>query len=206
MRSRQLTPTLLQLTRLRFVNAYLVREGDGFTLVDTTVPRGADALLDAAADAGAADPADRSHARARGPRRLARRAPRAARRQRRGLDARGRRAHPCGRGGRGGEAAGILADAEDRARRATPGRRPGREPGGDRGAGAHIGGAAVTSHFTLPFPRATMANWNKELNLGSARELRVLEPTLLAVGDGPAVRDPHDATVRAIERAHRALC
>src|SRR3954451_21511023 len=53
MRVRQLTPTLIQLTRLRFVNAFLVREDDGFTLVDTTVARGGDALLDAARDAGA---------------------------------------------------------------------------------------------------------------------------------------------------------
>jgi len=39
MRARQLTPTVVQLTRLRFVNAFLVREDDGFTLVDTTLPR-----------------------------------------------------------------------------------------------------------------------------------------------------------------------
>jgi glyoxylase-like metal-dependent hydrolase (beta-lactamase superfamily II) len=53
MRARQLTPNVVQLTRLRFVNAYLVREDDGFTLVDTTVPRGAGKLLDAAKEAGA---------------------------------------------------------------------------------------------------------------------------------------------------------
>ena len=43
MRVRQLTPNLIQLTRLRFVNEFLVREDDGFTLVDTTVARGGDA-------------------------------------------------------------------------------------------------------------------------------------------------------------------
>ena len=32
-------PNLLQLTRLGMVNAYLVREDDGFTLVDTGLPR-----------------------------------------------------------------------------------------------------------------------------------------------------------------------
>src|SRR5690349_8996872 len=53
MRVRQLTPNLIQLTRLRFVNAYLVREDDGFTLVDTTVARSGGAILDAAAEAGA---------------------------------------------------------------------------------------------------------------------------------------------------------
>src|SRR6478735_5127804 len=53
MRSRELTPNLIQLTRLHFVNVYLLREDDGFTLVDTTLGRGADALLAAARDAGA---------------------------------------------------------------------------------------------------------------------------------------------------------
>ena len=37
MKTTTLTPTLTQLTRLRFVNAFLVREDDGFTLVDTTM-------------------------------------------------------------------------------------------------------------------------------------------------------------------------
>ena len=54
MRVRQLTPNLIQLTRLRFVNEFLVREDDGFTLVDTTVARGGDALLAAARNAGSA--------------------------------------------------------------------------------------------------------------------------------------------------------
>jgi hypothetical protein len=51
-----------------------------------------------------------------------------------------------------------------------------------------------------------MATWDKELNLDSARSLRKLEPSLLAVGHGHALRDPEDATVDAIGRAHRALC
>ncbi len=68
-----------------------------------------------------------------------------------------------------------------------------------------LGGTAVASHFTLPFPLAAMATWDKELNLESARTLRALEPQLLAVGHGPALPDPADATTRAIERAHRAL-
>ena len=37
MRVRQITGHLIQLTRLHFVNAYLVREDDAFTLVDTLV-------------------------------------------------------------------------------------------------------------------------------------------------------------------------
>ncbi|MGI8863878.1 MAG: hypothetical protein ACR2JH_05675 [Solirubrobacteraceae bacterium] len=37
MRTTSVPDNLIQLTRVRFVNAYLVREDDGFTLVDTTV-------------------------------------------------------------------------------------------------------------------------------------------------------------------------
>src|SRR5262249_8714566 len=52
MKTTELSPTLIQLTRFRFVNAYLVREDDGFTLVDTTLGGAADGLLAAAAQAG----------------------------------------------------------------------------------------------------------------------------------------------------------
>ena len=54
MRTTQITPNLIQLTRLHFVNAYLVREDDGFTLVDTTTGGAAEALIAAAARAGGA--------------------------------------------------------------------------------------------------------------------------------------------------------
>ena len=36
MKTTPVTANLTQLTRLHFVNAFLVREDDGFTLVDTT--------------------------------------------------------------------------------------------------------------------------------------------------------------------------
>ncbi|MBV8952824.1 MAG: MBL fold metallo-hydrolase, partial [Solirubrobacterales bacterium] len=52
MRTTQLNGNLIQLTRLRLVNAYLVREEDGFTLVDTTIPGAAADLITAAASAG----------------------------------------------------------------------------------------------------------------------------------------------------------
>ncbi len=41
MKTTPVTDNLIQLTRLRFVNAFLVREEDGFTLVDTTLGGGA---------------------------------------------------------------------------------------------------------------------------------------------------------------------
>jgi glyoxylase-like metal-dependent hydrolase (beta-lactamase superfamily II) len=61
----------------------------------------------------------------------------------------------------------------------------------------------VSSHFTLPFPLAAMATWDKALDLESARSLRSLEPSLLAVGHGPAVSDPASAMDGAIARATR---
>src|SRR5947209_17458959 len=52
MNSRTLNQNLIQLTRFRFVNAYLVREDDGFTLVDSTLGGAADDLIAAAKAAG----------------------------------------------------------------------------------------------------------------------------------------------------------
>src|SRR4051795_7131269 len=51
-KTQTLTPNLVQLTRFHFVNAFLVREDDGLTLVDTTTGGAADALIAAAREAG----------------------------------------------------------------------------------------------------------------------------------------------------------
>jgi glyoxylase-like metal-dependent hydrolase (beta-lactamase superfamily II) len=52
MKNTQLTQNLMQLTKLGMMNAYLVREEDGLTLVDTTMSA-ADALIAAAEQLGA---------------------------------------------------------------------------------------------------------------------------------------------------------
>ena len=53
MKTTRHTPHLVRLTRLGAVNAYLVVEDDGLTLVDTMIPRSQDAILAAARDLGA---------------------------------------------------------------------------------------------------------------------------------------------------------
>jgi glyoxylase-like metal-dependent hydrolase (beta-lactamase superfamily II) len=228
MHVRQITPNLIQLTRLRFVNAFLVREDDGFTLVDTTVARSGDALIEAAEEAGApirrialthghgdhVGSLDELHGRLDGHVQVA--MPK--------LDARihaGENVVDDKLPGSWPELEtnpDVLLEPGDRvgnlevieARGHTPGHvafldtRDGTLIAGD--VLTTLGGVAVSSHFTLPFPIASMATWDKELNLEAARRLRALEPQLLATGHGPALRDPGKATVRAIERAHRALC
>ncbi|MBV8220137.1 MAG: MBL fold metallo-hydrolase [Solirubrobacterales bacterium] len=48
----RINQNLIQVSRFRLVNAFLVREDDGFTLVDTTVGGGADTLIEAARTGG----------------------------------------------------------------------------------------------------------------------------------------------------------
>jgi glyoxylase-like metal-dependent hydrolase (beta-lactamase superfamily II) len=50
----RVTPNAHQFIRLSFVNCYLVREADGFTLVDTGLPGTADDILSVARSVGAA--------------------------------------------------------------------------------------------------------------------------------------------------------
>ena len=210
MRVRQLTANLIQLTRLHFVNAYLVREDDGFTLVDTMVARSGDAVL-AAADGGRrADPAHRGHSRSRRPRRLARRATRATRRRGAGLDARARRPHPRRREGRGGQAPGLLAGGGDATRRVARARRSRRQPRGDRGARPHARPRRLPRHArparcspgtcsrpsAEPPCRATSRSrsrsprWRpgtRSATSSRPARSRALEPQRLAVGHGPVL-------------------
>lgn len=53
MKTTKVSANAYQLTRLGFVNCYLVRETDGFTLVDTGLPGAADTIIEAARSAGA---------------------------------------------------------------------------------------------------------------------------------------------------------
>jgi glyoxylase-like metal-dependent hydrolase (beta-lactamase superfamily II) len=67
------------------------------------------------------------------------------------------------------------------------------------------GGIAVSGVLRPLFPFPAMATWNKPAALASATALRALEPSLLAVGHGTALREPAAAMDRAIEAARRAF-
>jgi glyoxylase-like metal-dependent hydrolase (beta-lactamase superfamily II) len=226
MRTTALSPTLTQINRFRFVNAYLVREDDGFTLVDTTVGGAAEEFVKLAADLGGEI------------RRIAL--------------THGHGDHVGSLDslkGRLGDAAEVLMpelDAQIHAGEKFAGEKlpgawpklktapdtrlkagdrvgslevvdsPGHTPGHvsfldtrDRTLIAGdvfttIGGVAVTNHFYVRFPFAAMATWDKAKDLESARSLRALDPAVLVVGHGAAVRDPSAAMDEAITRSQRS--
>jgi glyoxylase-like metal-dependent hydrolase (beta-lactamase superfamily II) len=227
MKTTNVTENLIQLTRARFVNAYLVREDDGFTLVDTAIGGTADSLIEAAR---AADGEIRRIALTHG----------------HGdhvgsLDALKSKL--------GGDVEVLLGDLDARIHagekvsdrkltgswpkletvpdvRLTGGERigsleviptPGHSPGHvgfrDTRDNSFIAGdtftsygrVAVTNHFYWRFPLAAMATFDKAQDLESARAVRALEPTLLVVGHGPAAKDPTAAIDEAITRAAASL-
>jgi len=217
------TPNLTQLTRLRFVNAYFVREDDGLTLVDTTTGGAADALIEAARQAGG--PIRRialTHGHGDHVGSLD------ALKDRLGddievvmpeLDARihaGERVVDGKLPGSWPKLAtvpDVRLAAGDRVGSlevvASPGHSPGHVAFLDTRDRSLIAGDAFTSYgrVTIPtflyprFPLAAMATWDKGKAVESARALRALDPSLLVVGHGPATRDPAAAMDAAIARA-----
>ena len=216
-----------QVTRLRFVNAYLVTEDDGLTLIDTALPRSAKQILAAAEEQGA--PIRRivlTHAHGDHVGSLdelagqldgvevviSKREERLLRKDR-SLDPGepqeklrgsypGREARPT-RTVSAGEAIGSLEVV------ASPGHTPGHISLLDRRDGtlftgdaySSLGGVAVPAKMNPRFPLVWMATWHRPTALESARALRRLEPQRLAPGHGRVVEQPLDAMDAAIARA-----
>jgi glyoxylase-like metal-dependent hydrolase (beta-lactamase superfamily II) len=224
MQTTPVNDNIIQLTRLHFVNAYLVREDDGFTLIDTTVGGGADGLIEAARSAGAEikrivlTHGHSDHVGSLDP--LKQRLGDNAEVYLGELDARIHAGEKVVEGKLPGAWPKKIATAPDV--RLVGGERigslevvasPGHTPGhmafldtrdqtlivGD--VFTAYGRVAVTTHFYWRFPLAYPATWDRPTDVESARKLRALDPRLLLVGHGPATSNPGAAMEAAIERA-----
>src|SRR5216683_1887226 len=67
------------------------------------------------------------------------------------------------------------------------------------------GGVAVSGTFEWLFPLPALATWHKGLALESARKLLALQPSLLAVGHGRVLSNPQPAMQRAIRVMEQSL-
>jgi glyoxylase-like metal-dependent hydrolase (beta-lactamase superfamily II) len=218
----------IRISRFGFVNAYLVEEEDGFTLVDTTIPRSAKAILAAARDAGA--PIVRiALTHAHGDHigsldALAEALPGVevliSSRDTRLLLAKDKSMDPGEpdaklRGSYPGaktvptrtlEAGDHIGSLEVLA---APGHTPGHVAFFDHRDGtllcgdayATLGGVATSSKPNPRFPLPALATWHRPTALASARALRDLDPARLAPGHGRIVESPGAAMERAIAAA-----
>jgi len=229
MRTITVSDNVTQITRLRAMNAYLVREQDGLTLIDTMAGGSAKQII-AAAQALQAPikrialthchsdhigSLDDLHAQLPDAEVLVP-----------GRDARisaGDRSLLPGEGDRrikggwpkvaskpdalleGGETVGSLRAL------ASPGHTPGHiaffhtQDGtlicGD--AFQTLGGVTVAGQPNWRFPLVKLATWDPERALQSAKELRALAPSALAPGHGRPVRDPTEEMDAAIAKGRR---
>lgn len=216
-----------RITLWRFVNAYLVRESDGLTLIDTTMAQGASKILAAAEKLEA--PIRRialTHAHgdhiggldrlkaalpdaeviisARDARLLAKDMtmdPGEPTSKLRG-DFRGAKTKPT-RTVNDGEYVGSLRVV------ANPGHTPGHVAFLDErdqtlfcgDTFSTLGGVATSARMNPRFPLIIMGTWDRPMVVESARALRALEPARLAPGHGRIVESPAGAMDAAIARA-----
>jgi len=216
-----------RVSRFGLVNAYLVREDDGITVIDTMLPGSHKAIL-AAAEAFAGGPIMRiALTHAHGDHvgaldKLAQALPDAevliSARDARLLD-KDKSLDPDEpqtkiRGGIPGTKTKPTAHIApgDRVGSLEVVAAPGHTPGhvafrdtrddtlfcGD--AFTTLNGVATTAQFNPRFPLAAMATWNGPVELETAKALRALDPPRLAPGHGKVVENPGAAMERAIAK------
>jgi glyoxylase-like metal-dependent hydrolase (beta-lactamase superfamily II) len=220
-------PNTTRISRFGFVNAYLVQEDDGLTLIDAMLPRSTKAILAAAQAAGspivriALTHAHSDHIGSLDA--LAAELPDAeviiSTRDARFL-AKDMTLDPDEpqvklRGGYPGAATRPTRTVEPGERIgsleviASPGHTPGHVSFFDHRDGTLItgdaystlGGVETTAHTNWRFPLPAMGTWHRPTELQSARRLRQLDPARLAPGHGRIVENPGRAMDAAIARA-----
>ena len=220
-------PEVTRINLWGLVNAYLVREPDGLTLIDTTLPQGAKRILAAAKDLGAPirrialthahgdhiGALDRLHAEL--PEAEVIISTRDAR-----LLAKDRTLDPGEpqiklRGGYPGaetRPTRTVADGEMVGSLrviANPGHTPGHVAFLDErdrtlfcgDTLSTLGGMATSARLNPRFPLIFMGTWSRPMVLDSARALRALDPARLAPGHGRIVERPAAEMDAAIARA-----
>ncbi len=228
MRVTQESGNLFRLTRFGMINCFLVREADGFTLVDAGLRGSAGSILDAASRLGA--PVRRivlTHAHidhigsldslmAALPTAEFYMGKREARLLAKDLSL---------EAGENGKALLGFTGAKSRPSRllvegdrvgslqamASPGHTPGHTAYLDLRDNALIAGDAFTTQtgvvvagvFKALFPFPVIFSWNAVLSAKSAAKLRGLNPEILAVGHGPSIPSPARQMDAALEEAFR---
>ena len=226
MRITKETSTLFRLTRFSMFNCFLVREDDGFTLVDTNLPGSASGILRAAENLGTpirrillthahfdhvgsldsvlqSTPGIELGTSLRESRLLARDFtldPGESGKPLLGFP--GVKARPT-----------ILLKDGDRVGSlqaiSSPGHTPGHMSLLDIRDGSLLAGDSFVNQmgltaagvFKLYFPMPALFSWNKKLSALSARKLRDLKPARLAVGHGATLDSPLAAMDRAVDLA-----
>jgi len=228
MRIVQETENLFRLTRFGMINCFLVREADGFTLVDTGLRGSAGAILDAATQLGApirkivlthahidhigsldrlmaALPSSELAIGKREARLLAKDL---------SLDAGEKGKTLYGFTGTQSRPGTLLVEGErvgSLQAVASPGHTPGHMAYLDVRGNALIAGDAFTTQtgvvvagvFKPLFPFPALFSWNAVLSAKSAAKLRGLNPEILAVGHGPSIPSPARQMDAALEEAFR---